>query len=405
MAAAICLLANATLFAQDPTVIVGGIKDNHAAIWVNGMAQEDTESEQVYYVAVDGMSLYAAGRTMNKVPVIWQDGGEVYNLGEGDYEDRSISSMTIHNGDVYTTTIDLTHQWINVSNLWINGVPSNDYADAAELYAVYFDGDDMYVAGRTETEGVIWKNGEPLYTCTSDGIALFVDVVVVDGDVYYLGGDFGGGEGKNAALKSIDEVPAHQAHNRDFGIKVWKNGEELYFLSDELYGGRMAAKDGNIYVAGQAPSGMIYRAYLWTNGEPTPLADEWSGTGTLCLYKEDIYVTGFMGSFPNLNAYIWKNGELTSLTSESYNMGNCILVVDNPTSVEEAQESANVYPNPANGYVMIEGVEFEEAALYNSLGQLVLTTKENKIDVSGMTSGLYLLKLDGKASRNIVIQH
>ena len=39
------------------------------------------------------------------------------------------------------------------------------------------------------------------------------------------------------------------------------------------------------------------------------------------------------------------------------------------------------------------------------MGQLVLTTNESRIDVTALASGLYLLKLNGKASKNILIQH
>lgn len=65
----------------------------------------------------------------------------------------------------------------------------------------------------------------------------------------------------------------------------------------------------------------------------------------------------------------------------------------------------NIYPNPAKDYVLIEGIEFEKAMLYNSLGQLVLTTDSNRIDVSSLESVLYLLKLDNNISKSIVIRH
>lgn len=404
MVVAICLLANVALFAQTPNVYVGGILNGEGAIWKNGVAEVIPNTEQVFSIVFDGDDEYVAGRTKDMVPVVWKNGEELYRF-EGEYQDRSISSMAVRDGNVYVTTIDLTPTWQNDAAVWVNGVASEDYADAVEINGIFLDGDDVYVAGRTFDQAVIWKNAEPLYTYFSEGTGLFCDVIVVDGDVYYLGGDFGGGAGKTAAVKSQDEVPAHQEHGRDFGIKAWKNGEELYYLSEELYGGRIAVSDEKVYVSGQAASGMIYRAFLWTDGEATPLSDEWSGTGTMCIYDGDIYVTGFKGNYPELDAYIWKNGELETIATGGYNYGNCIVVVDGETSVEENQETFAVFPNPANGCISIEGVEFSEAALYNNMGQLVLTTNESRIDVTALASGLYLLKLDGKASKNILIQH
>lgn len=405
MAIAICLFAGTATIAQNFKTTVGGIFNGKGGIWRDGVVEEISDTEQIYFVVRDGDDEYVGGRTDDMIPVIWKNGEELYRLDEGEYQDRSISCMRVNNGNVYVTTIDLTPTWQNDAAVWINGEISEDYADAAEINGIFIDGEDVYVAGRTETEGVIWKNAEPLYTCTSDCTPLFCDVIVADGDVYYLGGDFGGGAGKSAAVKSQGEVPVQQNHNRDFGVKAWKNGEELYFLSEELYGSRIEVVNGTVYVSGQAASGMIYRAYLWIDGEATPLSDEWSGTGTMCIFDGSVYVTGFKGNYPELDAYIWKDGELETIATGGYNYGNCIVVYGEETAVEEAQNSFVVYPNPANNCISVEGVEFEEAALYNTMGQLVLTSKESKIDVSGLASGLYLLKLDGTSTRNIIIQH
>lgn len=407
LAVAICLFVNAMTFAQTTNVYVGGIQNSQGAIWRNGAVELLDNTEQVYFIVVDGQDEYVAGRNTEYVPVVWKNGEELYKLSEFEYEDRSISSMAIHNGNVYVTTIDLTPTYDFVARVWINGVPSEDYPDAAEINGIFIDGDDVYVAGRTELQGVIWKNAEPLYTCYSAGTALFCDVIVVDGDVYYLGGDFGGGAGKTAAMKSQNEIPSHQNHDRDFGVKVWKNGEELYFIGEEVYSGRIGVLDGTVYVSGQAPSAdyMKYLSYLWTNGEPMALSDVWSGPGTMCIHNGDIYLSGFVGNFPELDAYVWVNGEMTILTQGGYNMGNCIFVADEDTNVEEGNDNVTIYPNPANEFISIEGVAFEEASLYNSLGQLILTTKANKIDVSSLESGLYLLKLDAKVAKSILIQH
>ena len=405
MAIAICLFAGTATIAQSLEVSVGGIFNGIGGIWRDGVVEEISNTDQIYFIVKDGDDEYVAGRTLDMVPIVWKNGEELYRLDEGEYNDRSVSSMAVRDGNVYVTTIDLTTTWQNDAMVWINGEISEDYADAVEINGIFLDGEDVYVAGRTFDQAVIWKNAEPLYTYFSEGTGLFCDVVVADGDVYYLGGDFGGGAGKSAALKSQGEVPVHTNHTRDFGVKAWKNGEELYFLSEELYGGRMTLSNGKVYVSGQAASGMIYRAYLWTDDEPTPLSDEWSGTGTMCICGDDVYVTGFKGNYPELDAYIWKNGELETIATGGYNYGNCIVVVPLGASVEEPQESYSVCPNPANNSISIEGVEFEEAALYNAMGQLVLTSRENRIDVSGLASGLYLLKLDGTSARNIIIRH
>jgi hypothetical protein len=41
--------------------------------------------------------------------------------------------------------------------------------------------------------------------------------------------------------------------------------------------------------------------------------------------------------------------------------------------------------------------------LYNSVGQLILSTKENEIDVSRLCSGIYYLKV-GNVSRKVLVE-
>ena len=50
-------------------------------------------------------------------------------------------------------------------------------------------------------------------------------------------------------------------------------------------------------------------------------------------------------------------------------------------------------------------VVFEEAVLYNNLGQKVMSSNTNKIDVSSLESGLYILKLDNTITRKVAVKH
>ena len=64
-----------------------------------------------------------------------------------------------------------------------------------------------------------------------------------------------------------------------------------------------------------------------------------------------------------------------------------------------------VYPNPTKEKVMIEGVEAAVVQVYNILGQLVIESKENVIDLSAQQAGIYILKVitsSGVVTRQIV---
>ncbi len=60
---------------------------------------------------------------------------------------------------------------------------------------------------------------------------------------------------------------------------------------------------------------------------------------------------------------------------------------------ESEKERINVYPNPSNGTVTIDGLEVIEVQVYNALGQLVKETKDNVIDLSGQATGTYIIKV------------
>ncbi|WP_299780362.1 T9SS type A sorting domain-containing protein [uncultured Formosa sp.] len=73
-----------------------------------------------------------------------------------------------------------------------------------------------------------------------------------------------------------------------------------------------------------------------------------------------------------------------------------------------------VYPNPANSEINIKtenNIQIQSVQLYNVLGSKVLSTTElvnDRLDISGITSGIYILKVNGEnngsISKRIVIE-
>ena len=80
-----------------------------------------------------------------------------------------------------------------------------------------------------------------------------------------------------------------------------------------------------------------------------------------------------------------------------------------PLSNEELiinNEELVVYPNPSSTKISIKYVTAKHEAvykqLYNSIGQLILSTKENEIDVRNLSSGIYYLKVGNQTKKVIV---
>ena len=65
---------------------------------------------------------------------------------------------------------------------------------------------------------------------------------------------------------------------------------------------------------------------------------------------------------------------------------------------EDGFETINLYPNPANDRIHIEGLEGEhEIQIYNAFGMLVMTTTlqgDSEINISDLPTGYYLMRID-----------
>ena len=72
---------------------------------------------------------------------------------------------------------------------------------------------------------------------------------------------------------------------------------------------------------------------------------------------------------------------------------------------EVERTSFSVYPNPVHGKLVIQSSPAfinKKKELYNSLGQLVFTTKSNEIDVSSYSKGIYYLKCEHQVVKVVI---
>ena len=78
----------------------------------------------------------------------------------------------------------------------------------------------------------------------------------------------------------------------------------------------------------------------------------------------------------------------------------------NGTGIEESGwEGVNLYPNPANDKIRIEGLEGEhEIQIYNAFGLLVMTTileGDSEINICDLPAGYYLIRIDNRVMKFI----
>ena len=97
---------------------------------------------------------------------------------------------------------------------------------------------------------------------------------------------------------------------------------------------------------------------------------------------------------------IGKDGHLysTFYTNEA-KLSRSINTVGDLLKVKEhpSHEEMNVFPNPTNGLVCIEGATVSEVQVYNAMGQLVKTVQNtNEIDMGHLPEGIYFLRITAK---------
>ncbi|HLO60921.1 MAG TPA: FG-GAP-like repeat-containing protein [Bacteroidales bacterium] len=92
---------------------------------------------------------------------------------------------------------------------------------------------------------------------------------------------------------------------------------------------------------------------------------------------------------------------LTGGTDNNYNLVliDGTLTVKEFTGIDRIEMDGMLYPNPAHRYVIIPADNSDcEFSIYNIMGKIVLkqTLKENRIDISGLDAGCYLLEISGR---------
>ena len=95
-----------------------------------------------------------------------------------------------------------------------------------------------------------------------------------------------------------------------------------------------------------------------------------------------------------------EKGEMTILQKNGTKVGSYqkILFAEPQTGIEELGiSSVFIYPNPVTNTLFIQGVE-DEAILevYNLTGKSVLKDKGTELDVTSLTQGTYILRINNQ---------
>ncbi|GHT51672.1 hypothetical protein AGMMS49982_09730 [Bacteroidia bacterium] len=85
-------------------------------------------------------------------------------------------------------------------------------------------------------------------------------------------------------------------------------------------------------------------------------------------------------------------------TADGSHTATCAVTVNAAgTAIESIDaERLSVYPNPTNGVVYVNNANGAEIKVHNLKGELLQTTRESRVDLSGEPNGVYLLRIGGQ---------
>ena len=141
-----------------------------------------------------------------------------------------------------------------------------------------------------------------------------------------------------------------------------------------------------------------------------------SYTGKTYLYNNiDGNINGIFSELNTINNNVWEGGKNSVAVSDINNDSLMDIIIGNQcgglaffkgdttatTQIEEVREYFNVYPNPSSHTIYIENKKKEEIFIYNSLGELVLNTKQEYIKIEEFPVGIYVIKKGNKTSQFI----
>lgn len=175
------------------------------------------------------------------------------------------------------------------------------------------------------------------------------------------------------------------------------------FLAPTNLTGEYVWNDNNTYGAliswtpatGNEISFDVYRGVTTTDLELI-------GNTTETEYYDDM--TGEEGGYLYRVIAVYEGGVSEPAMTED---GSTYVIINITDVIENSETEVSVYQNGGN--IIINGVNFENADIYNVSGQIVkhVSSNSNVIDASGLNAGVYFVnvKVDGKViSRKVVIR-
>jgi hypothetical protein len=291
--------------------------------------------------------------------------------------------------------------------------------DSANVHTFLFTQDSVYDKGTQLFNQIYWDiwdgRGQSVFNSVGSQFST-VSQGTLEGYVFIA--DFDRCYGTLSNPKVIQMPEGSQYNPNDASLKERKavglayspNGQFLYVISvKNIY--QYDLQDNTWFHV----AGLDTTAQQFTDYETAYLAPDsklyignWAGT---CKQMSRIDNPNVKGAGCNFCPKCLRFDTLTGYTRAStppcmpnYGLGSKVCYPEgllNPP--KEDLNAIEVFPNPSTTIFEVRGsMKGSKKELYNSVGQLVLSTKENEIDVKYLPKGLYYLKVENQTKKVIV---
>lgn len=277
--------------------------------------------------------------------------------------------------------VSLLGQSVNIGTAWNSGVSAS------------FLGSNIIINDGVDDSGLM--------------MAILDDLIanynVDQSKVYVTGFSMGGFMANRLAIEHGDRITAIASVSGTVGNEVKENTPTGHVSAMHIHG----TGDGTVGYEDAAFNVMIMSVSVGLGAEAT--VDYWrnfnhcSSTPTVTnfpdivndslTFEKYVYEGGDNGT---KTAFIKVNGgdhtwyytpeNDIDYTTEIYN-----FFAGTASGIDENDNTVSIFPNPANNVLNVRGENIEQVRIYNAMGQQVLSTSAQSINVSQLSRGLYVV--------------
>jgi hypothetical protein len=335
---------------------------------------------------VGGGFQFASFKNVNKI-ARW-DGTDWYPMGtglNGQFATELLSSLIVYKGELYAAgRFNEINGIKNVNNIarwdgttW-RKVGTGLQGSLPEVYSMAVYKDELYVGGNFIQAGPVTayniaKWNGTTWSAVGLGTSSDVNVLHVDTlrDLLYVGGDF---DGVNNAIYSSK-------------VAMWDGANWNSMSPNNFFGSTVVAMEmyhGYLYAGGYKFSDTCFAR--WDGVKWEVIKGPNSNVTSLQTYNDELYIGG---SFTKIGT------DSIQYLARYYSTDSVVVGIQN----HKKNKKMRLYPNPTNKILNIESeTDFEQFTICNIFGQELIKNKwqENKIDISTLPSGVYILKLKNR---------